>query len=394
MRTSRPADRKQQIGLAAQRLFHQLGYNSVGIDQLAAEVGIGGPAIYRHYRGKQDLLYQILVVGLSRLQELADLVTKAAGSAPSPSVLATMARESLDRRGLAALWQREARYLTSEQQADVEQRLVTLHLTVENALFSRRDGLSELKAGAVLSVLWSPSFHTAALPRPAFDQLLVDIAWAVALAPLPPPQRRAVLHDRQTRSPQSRRGSRRELLLATASRLFAERGFASVSVSDIAEAAGTSAPSVYRQFASKTDLLTAALARAAEALHLSLAQVLVTSETADQAIRLIVSSYVDVMLKHMDIVQLLASELNHLPADEQEALRRTQREYVAEWLHPLAELRPELTPASRRVLVHAALTVLNDVLRAGRRHDPEQLRQPAVSLALAVLLPAEPPREP
>ena len=387
MGTSRPADRKEQIGLAAQRLFHQYGYNAVGIDQVAAEVGIGGPAVYRHYRGKQDLLHQIVVEGLAKFQDLAEDMA-GDGLAPARDVLGPVVAEALDRRGIAALWQRETRYLKPDQQVDVDSRLSKLQVTVERALFpGSDDDTCRLKAGAVLSVFWSPSFHAAAVARPDFERMLVDIAWRVVSAPLPPVPPPSALSFGQAHAGPSRRASRRELLLATASRLFAERGFASVSVTEIAEAAGTSAPSVYRQFTSKHELLAAALTRAAEALHLSLAQVLATSETASKAIELVVTSYVDVMLQHTDIVQLLASELNHLPVEHQHALRRTQREYVTEWLQPLLELRPDLSAASGRVLVHAALTVLNDVLRESRRDSPGRLRAPAIALAVAVLRP-------
>lgn len=392
MGMSRPADRKKQIGLAAQRLFHQYGYNAVGIDQVAAEVGIGGPAVYRHYRGKQDLLHQVVVEGLARFQDLAEDMARDQGPTLARDVLGPVAAEALDRRGIAALWQRETRYLKPDQQADVGCRLSKLQVTVERALFpGSNDDTCRLKAGALLSVLWSPSLHAAVVARPDFERILVDIAWKVVsaqLPPVPPPSAPSLgqAHTSPSRRA-SRRASRRELLLATASQLFAERGFASVSVTEIAEAAGTSAPSLYRQFTSKHELLAAALTRAAEALHLSLAQVLATSETASEAIELVVTSYVDVMLEHTDIVQLLASELNHLPVEHHHALRRTQREYVTEWLQPLLELRPDLSAASGRIVVHAALTVLNDVLRESRRDSLGRLRGPAIALAVAVLRP-------
>jgi AcrR family transcriptional regulator len=55
--------------------------------------------------------------------------------------------------------------------------------------------------------------------------------------------------------PTQRNGSTREVLLETAERLFAERGFAATSVRDIVGAADTSAPSLYHFFGSKENLL-------------------------------------------------------------------------------------------------------------------------------------------
>ena len=52
----RPKDRKAQIVRAAARTFSQRGYHAVGVDEIAAEVGISGPALYRHFANKYALL--------------------------------------------------------------------------------------------------------------------------------------------------------------------------------------------------------------------------------------------------------------------------------------------------------------------------------------------------
>jgi TetR/AcrR family transcriptional regulator len=55
--------------------------------------------------------------------------------------------------------------------------------------------------------------------------------------------------------PAQRNTGTREVILETAERLFAERGFAATSVRDIVGAADTSAPSLYHFFGSKENLL-------------------------------------------------------------------------------------------------------------------------------------------
>ncbi len=55
--------------------------------------------------------------------------------------------------------------------------------------------------------------------------------------------------------PAPRNSGTREVILATAERLFAERGFAATSVRDIVGEAGTSAPSLYHFFGSKEKLV-------------------------------------------------------------------------------------------------------------------------------------------
>ncbi|HET7735778.1 MAG TPA: helix-turn-helix domain-containing protein, partial [Nocardioidaceae bacterium] len=60
-----------------------------------------------------------------------------------------------------------------------------------------------------------------------------------------------------TAAPTSTRrpANRRELVLDAASHLFARRGFHGVSVADIGEAVGVTAPALYRHFANKDAIL-------------------------------------------------------------------------------------------------------------------------------------------
>ena len=48
--------RDRKILLAAQRLFHERGFDAVGMDEVGETAGITGPAIYRHFSGKDELL--------------------------------------------------------------------------------------------------------------------------------------------------------------------------------------------------------------------------------------------------------------------------------------------------------------------------------------------------
>ena len=64
----------------------------------------------------------------------------------------------------------------------------------------------------------------------------------------------------------SRPTNRRELLLAAASRLFARRGYHGVSVADIGEAIGVTAPAIYRHFASKEAILVSIVLDTADRL--------------------------------------------------------------------------------------------------------------------------------
>src|SRR5579862_4698701 len=101
----RPADRRERILAAASALFADRGYHSVSAADVAAAVGISAPALYRHFRGKQELLYHVVQAGLSSLDAT---VTRADGLA---DMLTAMSAGAVQRPGLATLWQREARHL-------------------------------------------------------------------------------------------------------------------------------------------------------------------------------------------------------------------------------------------------------------------------------------------
>jgi AcrR family transcriptional regulator len=48
--------RDRRILQAAQELFYERGFNAVGIDEVGEAAGVTGPAIYRHFSGKDEIL--------------------------------------------------------------------------------------------------------------------------------------------------------------------------------------------------------------------------------------------------------------------------------------------------------------------------------------------------
>jgi AcrR family transcriptional regulator len=51
-----PLTRREAILSAALALFRTKGYHGVGIDEIGDAAGISGPAVYRHYSSKSDIL--------------------------------------------------------------------------------------------------------------------------------------------------------------------------------------------------------------------------------------------------------------------------------------------------------------------------------------------------
>jgi AcrR family transcriptional regulator len=63
------SDRRAAIVREAARLFAARGFGGVSLEDIGAAVGVSGPAVYRHFAGKQALLAAILVEVSERLRD-------------------------------------------------------------------------------------------------------------------------------------------------------------------------------------------------------------------------------------------------------------------------------------------------------------------------------------
>lgn len=68
-------DTKHRILLESLKLFSQRGYDAVGVEQIAAAVGIKAPSLYKHYKGKQDIFNAILEETAKRYGSFADTIS-------------------------------------------------------------------------------------------------------------------------------------------------------------------------------------------------------------------------------------------------------------------------------------------------------------------------------
>ncbi|MBB5135094.1 AcrR family transcriptional regulator [Thermocatellispora tengchongensis] len=372
---ARPRDRRAQILRTAAALFHEHGYHGVGVDGIAAAVGISGPALYKHFRGKHDLLWHVIDSGLAAYE--------AASPAGLGELLDAMVALALERRELGVLWQRESRNLNAPERAEFRARLRRGCEHTARLLAEERPELGEdearLLSWAITAVVSSPSYHRASFEGyPALLRgMLAAVARStapVAAPPVPVPQE----------APRER-ASRREAILAAAIHLFARHGFAAVSNDDIGAATGVTGPTVYKHFASKTEILVTALNRGDDALQLALDRALTGAPAPADALPAVVASYADFAAGHPDLIGVLITEVIHLPAEERHANRRKQHLYVAEWTRLLRAVRPELSQPEALALTHGALTLVNDLVRLpltrSRPHRAEEL----TALALEVL---------
>jgi AcrR family transcriptional regulator len=382
-RSRRPKDRKERILAVAAERFRKLGYHNVSMAEIAAAVGITAGALYRHFRGKQDLLAGCVREAGEEfgalLRERGDL----------DALVRAVAGFTLDHRELGVLWQREARHLEPAEQDRIRQLLRDGAAEFSRRTRDARPGLSEMDADllawGVLTVLASPAHHSVDLPRPEFEALLCGAVHTVAWTEVPASEERAPDPPGIGLS----RASRREAVLAAAIRLFDEQGYQSVRMAEVGAAAGISGPSIYHHFANKSELLVATLRRANETLQLGLSHALSHAAGPEAALDAVLDSYLELTLAHRHLIGTLVTEMINLPEEQRHELRRLQHEYVAEWVSLLLAIRPDLPEMHARVLVHATLTVVNDMSRIRHLRQGPGIRTAVRRICHNVLTSAE-----
>jgi AcrR family transcriptional regulator len=379
----RPRDRRKQILTVAAERFRTSGYPNVGITEIADAVGITGAAVYRHFRGKQDLL-------LATIQDAFELFATVWGRdyADLRGLLTAMSALALQRRDIGVLWEREVTHLPVEVQRELRAQFLGAAEPVRAAIAKARPDLPpdavDLRLWGVMGVLVSVGYHSIKLDPKRFQTRFVESTYSICMAtPAASDDDSAVI---VARGPGGSLlpASRREAILVAATRLFSGRGYQSVGVDDIGAAAGITGASVYHHFASKSAILTAAMTRCVEAMFFDLSTVLETAESPAAALDRLLRYFVRTSVEHPRMGTLL-SQTTSLPDEERQQLRQSQHDYVAEWVALLVAHRPDLSEADARALVQATISQIHALLRIPHlRHRPAFDRE-LVMLGRAVL---------
>jgi AcrR family transcriptional regulator len=153
--------------------------------------------------------------------------------------------------------------------------------------------------------------------------------------------------------------SRKEQILQIALELFATRGYHGVGMDDIGSAAGVTGPALYHHFAGKEAMLSAALIPVSEGLRDGgRARLDAHQDAADQLIAL-VEFHVNFALDRPAVIRLHFGELDRLPEESRRIVRKSQREYVEQWVDVLVQLHPGLDTDTARVRAQAAFGLMN-----------------------------------
>jgi len=357
-RGTRPSNRRQLIIDAAADLFCRKGYANVAMGDVAEAVAIGPSALYRHFRGKQDLL--ATVVGTA-LDTFDDAFT-AAEEERLPDVSQAVAAAVLRHRGVGVLWHRESRQLAPADHSLFRAAIDQIAARFAALIRARRPALeaveTELLAWSGLAVATSVSLHSLVLPEPEFTTLLSGLISTVVDAPIPRSQS-APAHT--TTSGMLRTLGRREAILTEATKLFAANGFAGVSTEDIGASVGISGPSLYNHFPTKSDILLAAMLRGDEWLRLDMNRAFAQASDPRDGLNRLLDSYCAFVLDNPHLLQVLVSESNHLPEPERHRTKAAQHTYIDDWVNLLRQVHPSWDAIHARIRVQAVQTMMNDI---------------------------------
>jgi AcrR family transcriptional regulator len=382
VRGTRPVNRRQLIIGAATDLFSRKGYAGVSMGDVAEAVAIGPSALYRHFRGKQELLATVVA---EAVETLNNAIATAEDEHP-PDVVHALATVVLQHRGVGVLWQREARQLSPADRAHIQTAVNQIGRRFAAYIHARRPELStaqaQLLAWSGLAVATSVSFHSLALPEPAFTALLGQLISTAIDAPIPP-LKSASKTKAEPALPRAQ--SRREMILTEGTKLFAANGFSGVSTEDIGASVGIAGPSVYNHFPAKSDILVAAMLRGDEWLRMDMNRAFAAATDPRDGLNRLLASYCAFVLDSPHLIGVLVSEAGHLPDAERHRTRAAQHAYITEWVTLLREVHPQWDAVTARIRVQAAQTVINDIALIPSLRDSTDIGSALVTIGAELL---------
>jgi AcrR family transcriptional regulator len=179
--------RRDQIIEVAVELFGELGYAKTTLEDIGEASGVTGPAIYRHFRNKE----QILVAVFAHSHELhyGQVLEVIAKGLPPLETLSELVdlhiRMTLDQAKIVTMFSHEMRHLGAETHRIVSDNYHEFRASWIDSVLKVRPELDRSEAlGLVEGVMWllkSPAYYRSEIPRPRLEKLLHSMGMAALL---------------------------------------------------------------------------------------------------------------------------------------------------------------------------------------------------------------------
>ena len=170
--------RDEQILDAAADLFLERGFNNVTLDEIGAQIGVTGPAIYRHFSGKDELLASLFDQAMDHLLLLVEESDETQEPvAALESLIRAQVEFALTDRRLVCIYTREIQSLSEmwrrrhnrRQRAQIKRWVDTLKAVYPHRTKTELQRAAHASIGMALSVAQWP--HEV-LRAPNLDTLL------------------------------------------------------------------------------------------------------------------------------------------------------------------------------------------------------------------------------
>ncbi|GAA1856594.1 TetR/AcrR family transcriptional regulator [Myceligenerans crystallogenes] len=187
--------RRLQILDTAAELFAARGFHGVSVGDIGAAVGISGPALYKHFAGKQDILGACLLHASEQLLEGARELTagaagrsgsndpddtgKGSGDTALTRLIAFHTDFALTQPALIVVQEREWGALGEAARAAVRERQLAYIEVWTRALAPHRPDLAPPEARAAVQAafgLLNSTPHSARISRTTMRDLLIGMA--------------------------------------------------------------------------------------------------------------------------------------------------------------------------------------------------------------------------
>lgn len=183
------AERADALLSEAARLFADRGYSGVSLEDIGTAVGVSGPAVYRHFTGKQALLGAVLVKVSEDLVSGGTAVSENASGADERmrALIGFHVEFALGNADVIRVQDRDLAYLTDTDRADVRQlQRAYIDLWI-SALAPLQDSPADdlrLRVQACFGLINSTphSTRTASRSKKSTAALLATMAYAALLS--------------------------------------------------------------------------------------------------------------------------------------------------------------------------------------------------------------------
>lgn len=183
-------ERRAALLREAARLFAESGYSEVTLEEIGGAVGISGPAVYRHFAGKQALLGAVLIDISQRLYDRGLAVTTTATDpvARLDGLIASHVTFALAHPDVIRVHDRDLSHLRTEDHSAVrrlQRGYIDLWIDAVSAVVPASSAELRLRVQASFGLINSTPHSTSApdRKRAATAELLSAMARAALTAP-------------------------------------------------------------------------------------------------------------------------------------------------------------------------------------------------------------------